>query len=233
MLYLPPGWGHDGVAEGECMTCSVGFRSPGADALSGDLLQRLADDEDTGMLYRDPLQPASVNPGEIPRRADFARKAGPGDWPGPVRSERALGESLSEPKPRVWFDARDEADLAAGRTPGPPHAHAVRRPSRVHQRESFRIGGRDARLMRQLADAPRPGCPACAALSPGRTPRGASLAGRRLVAAAGERMNDDAPQTPAPPPLSPFDRRPTWPRRHAGCCAGAGASGAATDLAGP
>ena len=27
MLYLPPLWGHDGEAEGECMTCSVGFRA--------------------------------------------------------------------------------------------------------------------------------------------------------------------------------------------------------------
>ena len=29
MLY-PPGWAHDGIAEGECMTCSIGFRSAGA-----------------------------------------------------------------------------------------------------------------------------------------------------------------------------------------------------------
>jgi hypothetical protein len=27
MLYLPPRWGHDGMAEGDCMTCSVGFRT--------------------------------------------------------------------------------------------------------------------------------------------------------------------------------------------------------------
>ena len=29
MLYLPPGWGHDGVAEGECLTGSIGFRAAG------------------------------------------------------------------------------------------------------------------------------------------------------------------------------------------------------------
>ena len=28
MLYLPPRWAHDGVARGECMTCSIGFRAP-------------------------------------------------------------------------------------------------------------------------------------------------------------------------------------------------------------
>jgi 50S ribosomal protein L16 3-hydroxylase len=28
MLYLPPQYAHDGVAIGECMTYSVGFRAP-------------------------------------------------------------------------------------------------------------------------------------------------------------------------------------------------------------
>lgn len=28
MLYLPPGWAHDGVALGECITASIGFRAP-------------------------------------------------------------------------------------------------------------------------------------------------------------------------------------------------------------
>ncbi len=27
MLYLPPQYAHDGIAEGECMTCSIGFRA--------------------------------------------------------------------------------------------------------------------------------------------------------------------------------------------------------------
>ncbi len=49
MLYLPPGWAHDGVAVGgDCMTCSVGFRAPAADALAAELLQRLADSSDDG-----------------------------------------------------------------------------------------------------------------------------------------------------------------------------------------
>ena len=28
MLYLPPGVAHDGVADGECITYSIGFRAP-------------------------------------------------------------------------------------------------------------------------------------------------------------------------------------------------------------
>ena len=41
MLYLPPRWGHDGVAVGgDCMTCSVGFRAPAAVPLAAELLQQ-------------------------------------------------------------------------------------------------------------------------------------------------------------------------------------------------
>ena len=59
MLYLPPRWGHDGIADGECMTASVGFRVPSAGGLARELLQRLAEGlEDDDALYRDPRQPA-------------------------------------------------------------------------------------------------------------------------------------------------------------------------------
>jgi 50S ribosomal protein L16 3-hydroxylase len=37
MLYLPPKWAHDGIAEGECMTYSVGFRSPKQDEMAREL----------------------------------------------------------------------------------------------------------------------------------------------------------------------------------------------------
>jgi 50S ribosomal protein L16 3-hydroxylase len=55
LLYLPPRWGHDGIAEGgDCMTCSAGFSVPAAGSLARDLLSRLADeDADSGALYRD------------------------------------------------------------------------------------------------------------------------------------------------------------------------------------
>ena len=167
LLYLPPGWGHDGVAEGECMTCSVGFRSPGADGLAGDLLQRLADAEEPGALYRDPSQAAEAHPGQMPSAlVDFARKAVARRLAEAGALERALGESLSDPKPRVWFDARDAADLVAG-------VRLDRRTRMLYDDrhvyingESFRIGGRDARLMRQLADTRALPPSACAVLSP-------------------------------------------------------------------
>ena len=72
MLYLPPRYAHDGLAEAargadgkaqDCMTYSIGFRAPGRRELAGELLQRLADfdgEDQEGaprQLYSDPLSP--------------------------------------------------------------------------------------------------------------------------------------------------------------------------------
>jgi len=157
MLYLPPGWAHDGVAEGECMTCSVGFRAPWRAELARELLTRLMDDEDeprANKMYADPRQPATAEPGRVPiALIDFARDAAQRALNEPLALERALGEALTEPKPKVWFD--DGAALPAGQ------GAALDRRSRMMydeahvfiNGESFRASGRDARLMRQLADA--------------------------------------------------------------------------------
>ncbi|WP_341890420.1 cupin domain-containing protein [Variovorax sp. YR752] len=156
MLYLPPRWAHDGIAEGECMTCSIGFRSAGAGEIARELLQRAldADDGDAGgRLYRDPGQPATRQPGRIPAelqafgrealRAWMARQGG---------FELALGEVLSEPKPGVWFQAGVPPPARAG-------VRLDRRTRMLHDArhvfingEAFRAGGRDATLMRRLAD---------------------------------------------------------------------------------
>ena len=61
MLYLPPHIAHDGVAEGECMTCSIGFRAPSASELTAQFLYHLAERagrprRKPAALYRDPKQ---------------------------------------------------------------------------------------------------------------------------------------------------------------------------------
>ena len=160
MLYLPPGWGHDGVAEGECLTCSIGFRAAGRDQLARDVLQRALDaaepaDGDTAAdtLYRDPKQPATAEPGRIPQAlqafagAAVARTLSDERWLG-----CALGEVLSEPKPGVWF----EAPVALPET---GELRLDRRTRMLYDDwhifvngESYQAAGRDARLMHQLAD---------------------------------------------------------------------------------
>jgi 50S ribosomal protein L16 3-hydroxylase len=85
MLYLPPRWAHDGVAEGgDCMTCSAGFKVPGQDELARDLLQRLAEDDDAGpgRLYRDASQPATAQPARYrPRWRPLRARRWRATWP--------------------------------------------------------------------------------------------------------------------------------------------------------
>lgn len=69
MLYLPPGVVHHGVALGDCMTISVGFRAPAkVELLSGYLADALAQ-MDPEAFYEDPdLQP-QPNPGQLGEQA--------------------------------------------------------------------------------------------------------------------------------------------------------------------
>ena len=158
MLYLPPRYAHDGIAEGECMTWSVGFRSPQAGELARELLQGLADDasELAGeAVYRDPNQAAVVQPAAIPSELlDFARSALLKAQSDPHLLAMLLGEYLSEPKPNVWFDAETAAEWRQGL------GVALDRRTRMlyddrHifiNGEGFRAAGKDARLLRRLAD---------------------------------------------------------------------------------
>lgn len=157
MLYLPPRYAHDGVAIGECMTYSVGFKAPGRADLAAELLQRLAQDASDAAgdaLYRDAGQGAVDAPGAIPAGLrEFARVALQRATQDPVALDKALGEYLTEPKARVWFDAGDLESLDRP-------IRLDRRTRMMYDRqhvfingESFRAGGRDAVLMRRLADS--------------------------------------------------------------------------------
>lgn len=157
MLYLPPRYAHDGVAQGECMTYSIGFRAPRQEELAHEVLLRLAEqaaDASSEVLYRDPTQAAVEHSAALPdAMVDFAQQALNKALRDPQAVRRALGEYLSEPKPSVWFEESED----------PP---ALRDGVRLDKRtrmlydarhvfingESFRAAGRDATLMRQLAD---------------------------------------------------------------------------------
>ena len=159
MLYLPPGWAHDGVAEGECMTCSIGFRAAGRDELAREVVQRMldgADPDERGPLYRDPALEASTEPGRIPSALQsFAATAVARLLADPKALACALGEVLSEPKRGVWFDASAPAPLAdtSGGVSLDQRTRALYDDAHVFiNGESFRAAGRDARLMRRLAD---------------------------------------------------------------------------------
>ena len=163
MLYLPPRWGHDGVAVGgDCMTCSVGFRSTSVAEMAGELLARAAEVGDLedgpgrtwlGRRYRDPEQPATAAPGRVPQALQrFAHEAVQAVLARPGRLEAVLGEWLTEPKPRVWF--RPGGTLRAGQGVSLDARTRMMFDDRhvFLNGESFLASGRDAQLMRLLAD---------------------------------------------------------------------------------
>lgn len=70
MLYVPPGFAHDGVALGDdCMTYSVGFRAPSrgdlVSAWADEVLDTLTEDD----RYTDPDLTTRAHPGEISTEA--------------------------------------------------------------------------------------------------------------------------------------------------------------------
>ncbi|HET7650354.1 MAG TPA: cupin domain-containing protein [Gammaproteobacteria bacterium] len=66
MLYLPPGVAHDGIAVGECLTFSIGFRVPSDAEMLADLAGWLIETADKDARYSDPdLKDSSTDPGLI------------------------------------------------------------------------------------------------------------------------------------------------------------------------
>ncbi len=158
MLYLPPRWGHDGVAAGECMTCSVGFRAPSDLELASGVLARLADavHDGEGRLYRDAAQAATATPARMPSALrDFAAKAVAKALSARGRLDCALGELLTEPKPHVWFDAVGDLRPGDGVTLD-VRTRMMYDDGHVYiNGDALRAGGRDARLLARLADRRR------------------------------------------------------------------------------
>ena len=163
LLYLPPRYAHDGIAVGECMTYSVGFRIPNRAELARELLQRLAEEaeEEVGVsLYRDPDQPAVDQPAEIPARMlEFAQDALKDALQDSRALARGLGEYMTEPKPNVWFEARTVSvkDRQTLQSRGIRLDRRTRMMFDAHHifinGESFSASGRDAISMRALANA--------------------------------------------------------------------------------
>lgn len=156
MLYLPPRYAHDGVAVGECMTYSVGFRVPQTGDLARELLMRLSEDAQDrvgGDLYRDADQAAVQLPAKIPdAMRGFAHAALQRALKDPKALSRALGEFLTEPKANVWFDG----DLAPKKL---KHVRLDRKSRMMYDKDhvflngdSWLAAGQDAVLMRELAD---------------------------------------------------------------------------------
>lgn len=104
LLYVPPGWRHDGVALERCFTCSIGFRAPRGAELAAAFLDWLHERGLPDAVYRDPGLAPTRRPAAIPAemlafaQSHLAR----------IRWSRAdvtdfLGRYLTEPKAHVVF----------------------------------------------------------------------------------------------------------------------------------
>lgn len=100
VLYVPPGWSHDGIAEGgPCMTYSVGFRAPARSALVAHWCDHVLAGIEGDDLYTDPPLTAQDNPGEIDHAAlDRLRAMVTRELDQPRAFARWFGQFTSAPK---------------------------------------------------------------------------------------------------------------------------------------
>jgi 50S ribosomal protein L16 3-hydroxylase len=104
MLYLPPHCAHNGIAEDDCMTYSIGFRTPSYQELAEQFLVYLQDRISIDGMYADPDLKVQKHPSELgPAMLRQVEEAiGRVRWGG-KEIAAFLGSYLSEPKPHIFF----------------------------------------------------------------------------------------------------------------------------------
>jgi len=105
MLYLPPQCGHNGIADDDCMTYSIGFRTPTYQELSEQFLVYLQDRISIAGVYADPDLKTQKHPSEISGEmvqqvAQAIRKI---QWDDEDIAN-FLASYLSDPKPHIYFN---------------------------------------------------------------------------------------------------------------------------------
>lgn len=105
MLYLPPHYAHNGIAEDDCMTYSIGFRAPSAQELAEQFMVYMQDRVSLEGMYADPdlkLQqhPSEISSAMLQQVEKIIRQV---QW-GKHDIAEFIGCYLSEPKPHIFFD---------------------------------------------------------------------------------------------------------------------------------
>lgn len=183
MLYLPPHAAHDGIAQGDCMTISIGFRTASRAMLARGLLEAAADQVmaragEAGGLYGQPPLPgfklegnyqdrgehATETPAQIPERLiQSALKAVAQVRFDEALAARFLGQWLTNPPEAAWFDAPDDALDLIGAWPLPGKLVLDRCTRMMYAGRELFINGELApiqptTLMKQLADTRQLDC---------------------------------------------------------------------------
>ncbi|HYM48253.1 MAG TPA: cupin domain-containing protein, partial [Burkholderiaceae bacterium] len=106
MLYLPPGVAHEGIAIGECMTYSIGFRAPSYQQLLERWFAEYAERAVLRGRYEDEGAAATTRAAALPAamtREVHAKLAQ--HRPHRADTERFLLRYLTEPKATTFFEA--------------------------------------------------------------------------------------------------------------------------------
>jgi len=164
MLYLPPGWAHDGVAEGPCMTGSIGFRAPSRHEFLREFLADSSDSlagadprySDRGRLQ--PARPAAIPEDLHQQLFDWAKTWRPSD----AAINDFIGRFMTEPAANVFFEGPER--LPFKRFVAAMSRYGVRLDRRtrlLYRGNRFHINGEtlasqpqptSAQLLRELAD---------------------------------------------------------------------------------
>ena len=178
MLYLPPQCAHDGIALGDCMTISIGFRVPDTASLARGMLEAAADQVTARAggvsgpygepplpgptlngLYKDPGQPATAHPAQIPDRlAAAALQSVARIRFDEALATRFLGCWLTEPNQLAVFDHGDAQAADDEEHALPTHWVLDRRTRMLYRGTQLFINGEVAPVraepgLRALADA--------------------------------------------------------------------------------
>ncbi len=105
ILYLPPNVAHWGIAEGECMTCSVGFRAPTLREMAAAWFEQTIEQRLPTARFRDPPLKPQTAPGEI-RAESLAmfRDLLQGCLDKREQDDRWFGRFITEPKEHLQVE---------------------------------------------------------------------------------------------------------------------------------
>ena len=109
MLYLPPGVGHHGVAQGECITISIGFRAPSHSEILMHFTDFIADQLPASLRYEDrdlspPEHPSDIDEATLDRLQNIISLYGKD------REQLAqwFGQYMTQPKYEYEYEAYEE-----------------------------------------------------------------------------------------------------------------------------
>lgn len=105
MLYLPPKLAHWGIAVGDCMTYSIGFRAPSAQELATQFLGFMQERVGVAGMYADADLNPQTHPAELGEQMLHKVEAMLRgiEWSSEDVAD-FLGSYLTEPKPHIVFD---------------------------------------------------------------------------------------------------------------------------------